>query len=51
MVMAWKKRNWRTADKKPVKNIDLWQQLEALLPDIKLIGIGYAATVDIAKMK
>lgn len=25
----WKRRNWRTADKKPVKNADLWQQLEA----------------------
>lgn len=24
----WKKRNWRTADKKPVKNADLWQALE-----------------------
>lgn len=28
-LSAWKKRGWRTADKKPVKNIDLWQQLEA----------------------
>lgn len=25
----WKKRNWRTASKKPVKNADLWQALEA----------------------
>ena len=24
----WKKRNWRTANKKPVKNVDLWQQLD-----------------------
>lgn len=24
----WKRRNWRTASKKPVKNADLWQQLE-----------------------
>lgn len=24
----WKKRNWRTADKKPVKNADLWRELE-----------------------
>lgn len=24
----WKRRGWRTADKKPVKNQDLWQQLE-----------------------
>jgi ribonuclease HI len=25
---AWKRRGWRTADKKPVKNVDLWQELE-----------------------
>ena len=24
----WKRRGWLTADKKPVKNVDLWQQLE-----------------------
>jgi ribonuclease HI len=26
---AWKARQWRTADKKPVKNVDLWQRLDA----------------------
>ena len=25
----WKKRGWKTAAKKPVKNKDLWQQLES----------------------
>ena len=25
----WKKRGWKTADKKPVKNEDLWRALEA----------------------
>ena len=24
----WKKRGWKTADKKPVKNVDLWQRLD-----------------------
>jgi len=24
----WKRRDWRTADRKPVKNADLWQRLE-----------------------
>jgi len=24
----WKQKGWKTADKKPVKNIDLWQQLD-----------------------
>ena len=27
-IHNWKKRGWRTADKKPVKNVDLWQQLD-----------------------
>jgi ribonuclease HI len=26
----WKRRNWKTADRKPVKNLDLWQELEQL---------------------
>jgi ribonuclease HI len=25
----WKKNGWRTADKKAVKNVDLWQRLDA----------------------
>jgi len=25
---GWKKRNWKTAGKKPVKNVDLWQRME-----------------------
>ncbi|HEU4779081.1 MAG TPA: ribonuclease HI [Steroidobacteraceae bacterium] len=28
----WKARGWKTADKKPVKNQDLWQVLDALVP-------------------
>ena len=27
-IHAWKRRGWKTADKKPVKNVDLWQRLE-----------------------
>src|ERR1700761_4981428 len=27
-IKGWKKRGWKTADKKPVKNADLWQRLE-----------------------
>ncbi|MFO1220772.1 MAG: ribonuclease HI [Burkholderiaceae bacterium] len=29
-IHAWKQRGWRTADKKPVKNVELWQRLDAL---------------------
>jgi ribonuclease HI len=25
----WKRRDWKTADRKPVKNVDLWQALDA----------------------
>ena len=25
---SWKKRGWKTAAKKPVKNVDLWQALD-----------------------
>lgn len=32
----WKKNNWRTADKKPVKNQDLWQKLDELVSTIKI---------------
>ena len=24
----WQRRGWKTADKKPVKNVDLWQRLD-----------------------
>jgi ribonuclease HI len=29
-IVGWKARNWRTADKKPVKNDDLWKALDVL---------------------
>jgi len=29
-IHNWKLRGWRTADKKPVKNVDLWQRLDEL---------------------
>jgi ribonuclease HI len=27
-IRDWKRRGWRTADKKPVKNADLWRRLD-----------------------
>lgn len=32
-IHNWKKNGWRTANKKPVKNADLWQRLDAALKD------------------
>jgi ribonuclease HI len=29
-IKGWKAKGWRTADKKPVKNVDLWQRLDEL---------------------
>ncbi len=28
-IKGWKVRDWKTADKKPVKNVELWQRLDA----------------------
>jgi ribonuclease HI len=29
-IKAWKKNGWHTKDRKPVKNVDLWERLDAL---------------------
>jgi ribonuclease HI len=29
-IHGWKRNGWKTADKKPVKNVELWQALDAL---------------------
>jgi ribonuclease HI len=29
-IHAWKKRGWRTADRQPVKNAELWRELEQM---------------------
>jgi ribonuclease HI len=30
-IHNWKVKGWKTADRKPVKNVDLWQRLDAAL--------------------
>jgi ribonuclease HI len=35
-IKNWKANGWRTADKKPVKNIDLWQQLDQAIAPHKV---------------
>ena len=44
-IKNWKARGWKTADKKPVKNQDLWMQLDELncLFDVEWIWVkGHA---------
>ncbi|MCW5620962.1 MAG: ribonuclease HI [Burkholderiales bacterium] len=44
-IHDWKRRSWRTADKKPVKNVDLWRQLDELaaMHDIEWVWVrGHA---------
>ena len=35
-IKNWKKNGWKTADKKPVKNKELWQQLDELASKVKI---------------
>jgi ribonuclease HI len=35
-IHGWKKNGWRTADKKPVKNVELWQALDAAVARHKI---------------
>ncbi len=30
-IHNWKRNGWKTSDKKPVKNVDLWQRLDAAM--------------------
>ena len=44
-IHNWKRNGWRTSDKKPVKNADLWQILDALAQqhDVKWLWVkGHA---------
>ena len=42
-IHGWKKNGWRTADKKPVKNAELWQKLDALRDKHMSRGTGSKA--------
>lgn len=48
-LKGWQKRGWKTADNKPVKNIDLWQRLAAALEphEVKLFWVrGHTGHVE-----
>jgi ribonuclease HI len=34
-IINWKKNGWKTADKKPVKNMEFWQELDLLSQNFK----------------
>ena len=35
-IKSWKAKGWKTADKKPVKNQDLWEKLDSLNSDLNV---------------
>lgn len=35
-MLNWKKNHWRTSSKQPVKNVDLWKQLDALVSHFEI---------------
>ncbi len=41
-ILGWKKKSWKTADKKPVKNEDLWRALDAEMTRHKIRWIWIA---------
>lgn len=48
-IHGWKKNGWKTSDKKPVKNVDLWQRLDGALKTHKIDWIwvkGHAGHVE-----
>ncbi|MDA0237964.1 MAG: ribonuclease HI [Proteobacteria bacterium] len=47
-IENWKKTGWKTSNKKPVKNVDLWMMLDDLVPrhDIEWIWVkGHAGNL------
>lgn len=35
-IQNWRDKNWKTSNNKPVKNIDLWQELDSLRQNISI---------------
>ncbi|MCX8601417.1 MULTISPECIES: ribonuclease HI [unclassified Gilliamella] len=48
-IHGWKKNGWRTSNKKPVKNVDLWKRLDQLVQHHKINWIwvkGHAGHIE-----
>ena len=39
-IKNWKINDWKTTNKKEIKNLDLWMDLDKLTSKFKLLGIG-----------
>lgn len=50
-INKWKTNGWKTADKKPVKNRELWQELDEVACSMILIGSGLELTTVICTMR
>ena len=46
-IEKWKINNWKSSNKKPVKNVDLWKELDELTKNLRLIGNGLRLTAQI----
>ena len=49
-ILNWKKKGWKTADKKPVKNEDLWRALDDAMARHRSHGPGWRAIPGMRKM-
>ena len=50
-IVNWKNNGWRTAAKKPVKNKDLWQELDDLVENYRIKWKWVKVTPVIPEMK
>lgn len=48
-IHAWQRNGWRAADRRPVRNRDLWEQLIEIMAPIVSIGFGFAVITAIQR--
>ena len=42
-IKNWKINDWKTTNKKEIKNLDLWMDLDKLTSNLKLLELGKSA--------